>query len=107
MQIWTFTFGVAPSSGYRIHQTMFQALCSLLIALFQSLISAVSPYHELHIEARARLAVDAVTAIYPCLTLLSRSDHGKTTLVDAMLQQSAVFRDNEQVSFVFVVSEPI
>lgn len=24
-------------------------------------------------------------------------DHGKTTLVDAMLQQSSVFRDNEQV----------
>lgn len=27
-------------------------------------------------------------------------DHGKTTLVDAMLQQSSVFRDNEQVRFV-------
>lgn len=24
-------------------------------------------------------------------------DHGKTTLVDAMLQQSSVFRDNEEV----------
>ncbi len=32
------------------------------------------------------------------LAIIAHVDHGKTTLVDAMLWQSGVFRDNEQVS---------
>src|SRR4030067_2762567 len=32
------------------------------------------------------------------LAIIAPVDHGKTTLVDAMLWQSGVFRDNEQVA---------
>ena len=32
------------------------------------------------------------------LAIIAHVDHGKTTLVDAMLWQSGVFRDNEQVA---------
>eukprot|EP00953_Heterococcus_sp_UTEX-ZZ885_P009551 5616-Heterococcus_DN1.PRE.4 len=32
------------------------------------------------------------------IAIVAHVDHGKTTLVDAMLRQSAVFRDNEKVS---------
>lgn len=35
--------------------------------------------------------------MYASANVCSLLDHGKTTLVDAMLQQSSVFRDNEQV----------
>ena len=35
--------------------------------------------------------------VLPRLLVRCTPDHGKTTLVDAMLQQSSVFRDNEQV----------
>lgn len=38
----------------------------------------------------------------PCSIPWSLLDHGKTTLVDAMLQQSSVFRDNEQVRLVLI-----
>ena len=31
------------------------------------------------------------------LAIIAHVDHGKTTLVDAMLRQSGTFRDNEQV----------
>jgi translation initiation factor 2 gamma subunit (eIF-2gamma) len=31
------------------------------------------------------------------IAIVAHVDHGKTTLVDAMLRQSAVFRDNEKV----------
>ncbi|HEY2107493.1 MAG TPA: GTP-binding protein, partial [Candidatus Binataceae bacterium] len=31
------------------------------------------------------------------LAIIAHVDHGKTTLVDAMLRQSGVFRANEQV----------
>ena len=32
------------------------------------------------------------------LAIIAHVDHGKTTLVDAMLWQSGVFRDNAQVA---------
>ena len=31
------------------------------------------------------------------IAIIAHVDHGKTTLVDAMLRQSGTFRDNEQV----------
>src|SRR5258708_12742647 len=32
------------------------------------------------------------------IAIIAHVDHGKTTLVDAMLKQSGIFRDNEQVA---------
>ena len=32
------------------------------------------------------------------IAIIAHVDHGKTTLVDAMLKQSHVFRENEQVA---------
>ena len=31
------------------------------------------------------------------IAIIAHVDHGKTTLVDAMLRQSGIFRENEQV----------
>ena len=32
------------------------------------------------------------------IAIIAHVDHGKTTLVDAMLRQSGVFRDNQDVA---------
>ena len=32
------------------------------------------------------------------IAIIAHVDHGKTTLVDAMLKQSGIFRENEQVN---------
>ena len=33
------------------------------------------------------------------IAIIAHVDHGKTTLVDAMLRQSGIFRENEAVAF--------
>ncbi len=43
-------------------------------------------------------AVEIATPLRRNLAIIAHVDHGKTTLVDALLRQSGVFRDNERVA---------
>lgn len=41
------------------------------------------------------------------VAIIAHVDHGKTSLVDAMLKQSKVFRDNEQVGQFIMDRNPL